>query len=511
MKRLLALGGAVALALAVALVAFGAGGDDQRPTYDIELDNAFGLVPGSDLKVAGVRAGSITGLRLDRHTKRAIVGIRIDKTGFGSLRSDVRCTVRPQSLLGEYYIDCLPGRARRELPHGATIPVERTASTVPPDLVLNVMRLPYRERLRLIVSELGAGVAAEGPRLNAAIRRAVPAIGQTQRVLGTLGAQDRALRELLRDADTVTTALAGNRQDVGRWVREARDTAVAAARRRGALAEGLHRLPAFLREVEPSMRSLGDLARAGAPSVRNLSAGAGQLATFLDRSTATAQAARPAVAALGEAARAGRPAVRSATPSVAELRRFATHLPEVARDIALVLESLDRRDQAIEAHPLSPGGQGYTALENVMNYVFNQVLAINIYDGENHILKGAAFVNDCSPYSETIAGKEKCRTWMGPTQPGVNAPDASRQAVGDSRARRRGRHPSAAAPVPLRAPTGLGALPAPAAAPDQPKPPAPAPSARPPLPVPVPDVPLPPLPGTPLPQDSSLLDYLLGS
>ena len=50
--------------------------------------------------------------------------------------------VRNQSLIGEYYVDCQPGSSGQALPDGGTIPVKQTASTVPPDLMQNVMRRP---------------------------------------------------------------------------------------------------------------------------------------------------------------------------------------------------------------------------------------------------------------------------------------------------------------------------------------------------------------------------------
>ena len=91
---------------AVALVAGGAGDGDAPPRYTVELDSAFGLVDGGDVKVAGVRAGSIAGVRLDRRTRRALVDIELELGGFGDLRSDATCEVRPQSLLGEYFLNC---------------------------------------------------------------------------------------------------------------------------------------------------------------------------------------------------------------------------------------------------------------------------------------------------------------------------------------------------------------------------------------------------------------------
>src|ERR1700716_3815744 len=86
----------------------GGGGGEGDPSYWVELDNAFGLIKGGDAKVAGVRAGKITDLKLDQKTKRALVQIRVTQNGWGSLRRDVQCETRPQSLIGEYFVDCLP-------------------------------------------------------------------------------------------------------------------------------------------------------------------------------------------------------------------------------------------------------------------------------------------------------------------------------------------------------------------------------------------------------------------
>src|SRR3712207_6472052 len=104
MRRLLVICLAVAVAAAVAVTSAGAG-DGSGSRYTVVLDNAFGLVNGADLKIAGVRAGKITDMRVDRRTHRALVDFEITQTGFGSLRRDVFCESRPQSLIGEYFID----------------------------------------------------------------------------------------------------------------------------------------------------------------------------------------------------------------------------------------------------------------------------------------------------------------------------------------------------------------------------------------------------------------------
>src|SRR5262245_49941646 len=140
MRRVLVI--ALVLAAAVAAVvasASGKSGDPEHPDYTIELDNAFGIVNGADVKVAGVRAGHVTGMRVEPHNHRALVDIAIEKTGFGSMRTDAFCETKPQSLIGEYFVDCRPGTSSERLKPGATLPIEQTASTIPLDLINNIM------------------------------------------------------------------------------------------------------------------------------------------------------------------------------------------------------------------------------------------------------------------------------------------------------------------------------------------------------------------------------------
>jgi virulence factor Mce-like protein len=407
-------------------------GDAKQNAYEVELDNAFGLIQGGDLKVAGVRAGKITSIRLDKRTKHALVGFRIDKRGFGSLRRDVHCESRPQSLIGEYFLDCLPGTARQALKPGARIPVAQTSSTIAPDLVNDILREPQRERLRIIVSELGAGVAGRGPELNAAIRRASPALRETDRVLKLLGEQNTTLANLAVNADTVVGDLAANRKDVGRFVDEAGDTARASAERRPQLAAGLQKLPGFLEQLEPTMKSLGEVADRQTPALQDLDASAQRVKSFLDELGPFAAASRPAIRSLGQASITGDRAVKAAAPSVNLLDGVARGTPEVAKDLSLVLGHLDDRGNAVEKDPRSPGGQGYTGFEALLQYVYDQTTSIATYDANSHIFKIALFASKCGNYANAQSVRNDpslirdCSSYLGPTQPGITTPDATR-------------------------------------------------------------------------------------
>jgi virulence factor Mce-like protein len=426
---LVVIGAAVAAVVLSAPGPGGDGGDARR--YVVELDNAFGMVLGGDVRVAGVNAGQITDVELDEKTLKALVEVEIDEQGFGSLREDVFCETRPQSPLGEYFLDCEPGTTGTEIEDGGRIPVERTTSTIPPDLVQNTMRRPYAERFRLVLNEFGVGLAGRPEDLNDAIRRGVPALRQTARVLAILAEHDRVIRDLVGDADRVIGKLAANRRDVGRFVDEAEDTSSASAERADDIALNFQKLPTFVRELRPTMTALGEAAVEQRPVLVDLSAAAQDLERFLDNSGEFAEVARPAIRALGEAAPVGREAVKAALPNTRELRRYAEPTTDLAANLRITLEDFADPARAVEPDPRSPGGDGYSGLEALLRYVFSQSLTINGFDEFGHMVRAAVFTDDCSPYMDAERAKaqpelvEQCKSWLGPNQPGVTTPDPS--------------------------------------------------------------------------------------
>ena len=422
---------AVIGAAAAAFVGVGAdGGDSKHPRYWIEFDTAFGLVEGGDVRVAGVNAGTVRTIELDQKTLKALVEIEITQTGFGTFRTDAFCETRPQSPLGEYFIDCNPGTERTNIEHGGRIRVEKTTTTIPNDLVTNTFRVPYRERLRLIIAEFGAGLAGRGDDLNEAIRRAVPALRQTDRVLAILADQRRVIRRLVEDADTIFEHVAGNKEDVGRFVVEARDTNAASAERRDDIAANFRELAPFLGELEPTLARLETLTEEHTPVLRDLNASAGQLRRFFDNTVDFSNASRPSIRALAEASEVGRPALRAAAPQIRELRRYAKPTTDVARNAAIVLEDFGDPDRAVERDPRAPNGQrGFSGLQAIFRYIFSQSVQANGFDVNGYFSRAAAFINDCAPYADAKTLKddpalvEQCKSWLGPNQIGVNQPD----------------------------------------------------------------------------------------
>lgn len=537
----------VVAACVVAVIAVGArnGGAQGVHSYDIEFDNAFGLAAGGDLKIAGVRAGRTTGFDLvGQAHPRAIVHAEITEPGFGALHRDAHCEIRPQSLIGEYYVDCQPGTAAQRIPDGGRIPVAQTSSTIPVDLVGNIMRRPERDRLRLIVQELGAGLAGRPKDLAEVLRRAHPGLRETSEMLSVLGRQTDEIKRLIVNADTVVGALERRKRDVTRFVDRAGQTATVAASRRTALSRTFARMPEFLAELDPYMARLGELTRAQTPVLRNLQGASGDLDRFLVRLRPFAEQGQPALLALGDAAQTGSRAVHASKEEIAELRALAHDVPGLAKPLRQILETSDDRARAVENDPraaetgppapdkthIAPGKPGgFTGMEAIWDYFFWQALTTNAMDGTGKVLRLAAVVNECSNYSAkpSAALLAECNQFLGPTQPGVTTPDPTRTALAASPsagAQRRANARRGKGDGKAPRPDDLGDLfgvPAPpvTGAPAPTPTPAPLPPSVPTAPVPLPSapqVPTPQLPApTPQPVPTSpktgipLLDYLL--
>lgn len=182
MRRVLTILVTLGVCAAAVLLAGASTEKSGGKTYQVVFDNAFGLVEGGDFQVGGVTAGKTGDLRVvkrEGESPKAVVTVEVSEPGFDDFRTDATCDIKPQSLIGEYYVDCQPGASDRKLPDGGRVPVEQTSSTIPADLVNSILRRPYRERFRLIISELGAGLAGRPEDLSEALRRAHPGLRET--------------------------------------------------------------------------------------------------------------------------------------------------------------------------------------------------------------------------------------------------------------------------------------------------------------------------------------------
>jgi len=380
--------------IAVAVVVLVAREEEHGYRVRAIFDNAGFVIEGEDVKIAGVKVGKVAALDVTKDFKAAVV-LDITDPGYQDFRRDASCIVRPQNLIGERFVECTPTQPRsagtepppplREVNGERQLPVQNTMQTVDIDLIGDTMREPERERLSLILNELGTGLAGRGRDLNEVIRRANPALQQTNQVLAILAEQNTALEQLAVNGDRILAPLARDRAQVAGAIRNSSEVAKATAEKREALAADLQTLPAFLDELKPTMVRLGTLADASTPVFTDLGANAQAINDLVRRLGPFSKASIPAVESLGEAAKSGTQAVTDARPVIADLRALARSLRPVSLTLRQVLESF--RDT---------GG-----IERAMDYIFYQVAAINGFDSVGHYLRAALLVNQCATYAVT--------------------------------------------------------------------------------------------------------------
>jgi ABC-type transporter Mla subunit MlaD len=436
--------------------------EQQGHTIKMAFDNAFGLTTGGDLRVGGVKAGKTSNFDVSKGRvcqgaspqgparTCAIVTGQVTLAGFSSFRRDAHCDIRQQSLIGEYYVDCQPGSNPQQLANGATIPVTQTTSTIPTDLVNNILRRPYRDRLRLLIAELGTGLAGRPEALAEVLRRADPGLRETDKTLRILANQNTIIKNFITDSDTVVNQLDVNKKQLARWVSSARNIAEVSATRQTQITQGWQKLPTFLSELKPTMARLNDLTTQQRPLLADLQRAAPSLNTFFKELGPFSEASRPAFRSLGDMSKAGLTAVRDSTDEIKTLRQFAQDAPAVGKPLRQFLQVADNRDRsshwpdvrAAESAPPAPDptanvqGKSFTGMEAFWNYFYWQPLALNEFDNIGHVLRALLFVGtECAPYTADArlqanggtAATEKlykdCNSSMGPFQPGITATD----------------------------------------------------------------------------------------
>ena len=115
--------GAVVLVVAGLFLFFAYTSSNVQATGGYELVARFnrvdGLANGSDVRMSGIKVGSVVAQSLDPKTYRAIVRLSIDSTI--KLPEDTTARIQSDGLLGNTYMVLEPGGAEEMIPPGGTI------------------------------------------------------------------------------------------------------------------------------------------------------------------------------------------------------------------------------------------------------------------------------------------------------------------------------------------------------------------------------------------------------
>jgi ABC-type transporter Mla subunit MlaD len=362
----------VAAVLAIGLASSRAQGSSTG-RFDVIFDDARGLVGGQVVKVAGARAGTIQDVTVTPQFK-ARIEATVDSR-FMPLHRDATCTIRPEGLIAENYIDCDPGTANSPVlkasrQHPPTIPVSNTTEPVSLLDLFNIFNLPTRERFSVLVSELGIGTAARGDDFNDILRRANPALALARQAISVLARQRDQLATIVDATSKIAADGAGNTANVQRFLDSASALTRLTAAHTDPLSRSINLLPGLLTAADPALQQLDVVARAGTPLVQQLHAAVPALTRVQNDIGPFAAAAKPALSSLRKTLRQATGAIRDTTPLVGTVRRYAQSSLPGTQLFAKLGSNLQQR--------------GF--VENFLSVTYYIAASLARFDGTSHML-----------------------------------------------------------------------------------------------------------------------------
>ncbi len=257
------LGYAAVSLVVLALLAGQMGGEFLlRPAYRVGAVFASGaqLVAGDDVTIDGFRVGRVESLEPAAAGTEAVLELHPE---YAPLYRDARAMVKSKNLLGETYVELNRGTPQAgPLADGGRIGLDHTLVPVEVSRVLDVLDADTRDRLVLLINELGESVQGRGQDLNASagdlrdvaqsletIASAVAGqsdhldtlLADLRKVLDTLAAYHSQLAALVADWDTLMRTLASRESDLqGVVVQEDRVVTILDQALSGGGAQSLH-------------------------------------------------------------------------------------------------------------------------------------------------------------------------------------------------------------------------------------------------------------------------------
>ncbi len=394
--------GCVAALVAVVLLATSAGGSGGGYTVRAIFDDAGNLTVGEDVKIDGVKVGTVESVTATPRAQAAVV-MSITNPGFQDFRADASCRVRPQALIGEKFVDCLPTEPRVEgtplppplkvIPSGQEgagqrlLPVTNTHSPVDVDLIQDINRLPEAQRLTIIVNELGAGFAGRGEDLNVVIRRADPALQELEKVLSILANENKVLSNLAVESDRALAPLAADRGQLADFISQSKTVAQASANHRGALGQNLADFPAFLEQLGPAIERLGRFAEQTTPTFTDLGIAAPGINKTFENIAPFSKSSEAFFKEFGKTAKESGAALKEVEPLLPLVKEFGKAGKPFAANLSGLLTSLR-----------STGG-----LERLLDLIYLGAGSVNGYDALGHFLRAEGVASaGCLGYAVTV-------------------------------------------------------------------------------------------------------------
>lgn len=364
--------GTVVVAALAVLSAVLVGTRDDPRTVTAYFSDASPLVPGNEVKMAGVTVGEIRSIRVRNGLAR--VEMALDEAA-PPLHRDARAQITAKDLLGERFVTLDGGTPSAPLlTDAASIDARHTSREVDLQEVLDTVDNPTGTALAAMISALGQGADGNGKKVAAAYRALAPAMKQSEALAQVLSEQNTMLGELLDSAEPVAEAMAADRgRRLDRLVGSTTEVLEATAAERVALASSLKQLPETLATARRTLARLSGVSDSTAQTLAELRPFTSDLTAISAELRRFSEAADPALAALPQVLRKGEAMLDELGPLIT----------------AIAPAGGDLRSVTVSGRQLSEKALS-KRLGNLMNFVQGWSLSTSSYDAISHYFRAVA-------------------------------------------------------------------------------------------------------------------------
>ncbi len=180
-------------------------------TLEAEFENAGGVFPGDEVKIAGVEVGRVTETRIE--DGKAVVTFKVSRDA--ELTDDSRVAIRWRNVIGLRFLYVYPGEGGEPLEHGDRIPLTQTDSAGDIGALLNslgpILKAIDPEKANAFLDALNTALAG-----NEEVVRALLTQGAV--LAGDLGNLDEEIKTLITSSDRIMRAYAGQDENLGRLI-----------------------------------------------------------------------------------------------------------------------------------------------------------------------------------------------------------------------------------------------------------------------------------------------------
>ena len=180
-------------------------------TVTAQISDADGIAVSSDVRIAGRLVGQVT--QVTAQNGHADVTLHVDDSEW-PLPADTTASIRLATLLGQKYIELVPGKDHSHLADNGVIGLTATSPVVDFDQILNTFDQPTRDALTSLIRTLGAGVQGQEGNLQQLVPglRDLSVHGQVP--TQTLAQHNSDLDSILANLGTVADQLNTSRADL---------------------------------------------------------------------------------------------------------------------------------------------------------------------------------------------------------------------------------------------------------------------------------------------------------